>query len=74
MIRTGQNYLESLRDEREIWIDGERVNEVPAAQRGLANWFGTYNAARPHQGLGYATPGELYHSPESYGARPPAWR
>ena len=29
---------------------------------------------RPHQALGYATPGELYHSPESYGAKPAAWR
>jgi 4-hydroxyphenylacetate 3-monooxygenase len=28
MIRTGQKYLESLRDGREIWIDGERVRDV----------------------------------------------
>jgi len=26
---------------------------------------------RPHQALGYATPGELDHAPESYGAKPP---
>ena len=44
------------------------------AQRGLARWFGDYNTRRPHQALGYATPGELYHSPESYGAKPAAWR
>ena len=44
------------------------------AQRGLAQWFGDYNTVRPHQALGYATPGELYHSPESYGAKPAAWR
>jgi len=44
------------------------------AQRGLAHWFGGYNTVRPHQALGYATPGELYHSPESYGAKPAAWR
>ena len=44
------------------------------AQRGLARWFGDYNTERPHQALGYATPGELYHSPESYGAKPAAWR
>ncbi len=28
MIRTGRQYLDSLRDEREIWIDGERVGDV----------------------------------------------
>jgi putative transposase len=44
------------------------------AQRGLGGWFTGYNTVRPHQALGYATPGELYHSPESYGAKPAAWR
>ena len=44
------------------------------AQRGLARWFGEYNTERPHQALGYATPGEWDHAPESYGARPAAWR
>lgn len=44
------------------------------AQRGLARWFAEYNGRRPHQGLGYATPGDLYHSPESHGAKPAAWR
>jgi putative transposase len=44
------------------------------AQRGLARWFGDYNTARPHQALAYATPAEWYHSPESYGAKPAAWR
>ena len=44
------------------------------AQRGLARWFAEYNTVRPHQALGYATPGEWYHSPESYGAKPAAWR
>lgn len=28
MIRTGRQYLDSLRDDREIWIDGERVRDV----------------------------------------------
>ena len=45
-----------------------------AAQRGLARWFEDYNTVRPHQALGYATPAELYHSPESYVAKPAAWR
>ncbi len=29
MLRTGKDYLESLRDGREVWIDGERVSDVP---------------------------------------------
>ena len=44
------------------------------ALRGLTRWFAHYNAERPHQALGYAMPAELYHSPESYGAKPAAWR
>jgi transposase InsO family protein len=44
------------------------------AQRGLARWFGDYNTVRPHQALDYATPGEWYQAPESYGAKPAAWR
>lgn len=45
-----------------------------AAQRGLSRWFADYNEQRPHQSLGNATPADLYHSPESYGARPADWR
>jgi putative transposase len=44
------------------------------AHRGLARWFEDYNTQRPHQALDYATPGEWYHAPESYGAKPAAWR
>ena len=29
MLRTGQDYISSLRDGREVWIDGERVEDVP---------------------------------------------
>ena len=28
MIRTGDEYRESIRDGREVWIDGERVDDV----------------------------------------------
>jgi 4-hydroxyphenylacetate 3-monooxygenase len=28
MIRTGQQYLDSIRDQREVYINGERVNDV----------------------------------------------
>ena len=30
MIRTGEEYRESIRDGREVWICGERVKDVPA--------------------------------------------
>ncbi len=30
MIRTGEQYRESIRDGREVWIDGERVKDVTA--------------------------------------------
>ena len=43
------------------------------AQRGLNRWFEDYNMLRPHQALEYATPGELYHDPSAYGAKPPQW-
>src|SRR5206468_2784354 len=43
-------------------------------QRGLGRWFGQYNTERPHQALGYATPADVYHSPDSYGAKQAAWR
>ena len=30
MIRTGEEYLDSIRDGREVWVNGERVNDVPS--------------------------------------------
>ena len=30
MIRTGEEYRESIRDGRAVWINGERVDDVPA--------------------------------------------
>ncbi len=30
MIRTGEEYRESIRDGREVWINGERVEDVPS--------------------------------------------
>ena len=29
MIRTGTEYLASIRDDRDVWMDGERVKDVP---------------------------------------------
>lgn len=42
-------------------------------RRGTGVWFSDYNEQRPHQALGYATPAEVYHAPESHGAKPPCW-
>jgi len=44
------------------------------AQMGLSKWFAHYNTERPHQALEYSTPAQLYHNPDSYGAKPAAWR
>ena len=33
---------------------------VPEARTGIGNWFRFYNHQRPHQSLGYRTPGEFY--------------
>src|SRR5260370_15659325 len=30
MIRTGEQYRDSIRDGRQVWINGERVKDVPA--------------------------------------------
>ena len=32
-IRTGAELLESLRDDRQMWIDGERVKDVTTDRR-----------------------------------------
>lgn len=42
-------------------------------RQGVGKWFGDYNERRPHQSLGYATPAEVYHAPESHGAKPASW-
>lgn len=44
-----------------------------AADRGLRRWFEDYNWVRPHQALEYATPGEWYRTPESYGGQTANW-
>ncbi|MEM7535711.1 MAG: 4-hydroxyphenylacetate 3-hydroxylase family protein [Chloroflexota bacterium] len=30
MIRTGKEYIESIRDGRQVWVNGERVDDVPS--------------------------------------------
>ena len=39
----------------------------------LRHWFVKYNQHRPNQALGYATPEEVYHAPETHGAKPATW-
>ncbi|MER5309137.1 4-hydroxyphenylacetate 3-hydroxylase N-terminal domain-containing protein [Streptomyces sp. NPDC002773] len=48
MTRSGQEYLEGLRDGREIWLDGERVKDVtahPAFRATAASFAGLYDLA-----------------------------
>ncbi|WP_328536595.1 4-hydroxyphenylacetate 3-hydroxylase family protein [Streptomyces sp. NBC_00344] len=48
MTRSGQEYIESLRDGREVWIDGERVKDVtahPAFRNTAASIAGLYDLA-----------------------------
>ena len=44
-----------------------------SAGRGLGRWFDGYNQERPHASLDYATPAEVYHAADAYGAQPPTW-
>lgn len=44
-----------------------------SAGRGLGRWFDGYNQERPHASLDYATPAEVYHAADAYGAKPPTW-
>jgi len=43
------------------------------AGRGLCKWFQHYNTQRPHAAWDGASPGDVYHDPAAYGARPPVW-
>ncbi|MFD3532916.1 4-hydroxyphenylacetate 3-hydroxylase family protein [Streptomyces sp. NPDC058664] len=48
MTRSGQEYLEGLRDGREVWLDGERVKDVtvhPAFRATAASFAGLYDLA-----------------------------
>ncbi|MEK9524511.1 4-hydroxyphenylacetate 3-monooxygenase [Streptomyces venezuelae] len=48
MTRSGQEYLEGLRDGREVWLDGERVADVtahPAFRSTAASFAGLYDLA-----------------------------
>jgi 4-hydroxyphenylacetate 3-monooxygenase len=61
-IRTGRQFLDSLRDEREIWLEGERVADVVAhprlgpAARSLAELYGLQHRADLQEQLTYRSP------------------
>lgn len=38
MIRTGKQYIESIRDGREVYINGEQVPEVLSRSRRIMEW------------------------------------
>lgn len=52
----------------DIYLNGYR--DGLELGRGLGRWFQNYNAVRPHQAIGYATPEAVYHDPGAHGARP----
>ena len=47
-IRRGDEYLAGIRDGREVWLDGERVDDVTSHPRlmGFARTLAESNAAR----------------------------
>ena len=65
-IRTGKEYLEGLRDERDVWIHGERVRDVtthPGLSRGahtLAGFMDRQFDARYRDTITYREDGKTY--------------
>ena len=61
-IRTGKQFLEGLRDDREIWIDGERVEDVTTdprfagAAQTLAELFDMQHEPALKEKMTYASP------------------
>jgi 4-hydroxyphenylacetate 3-monooxygenase len=60
-IRTGAAFLESLRDSRQIWIDGERISDVTrdprfAAARTVAELNDMQHDTALHATMTYKSP------------------
>jgi 4-hydroxyphenylacetate 3-monooxygenase len=61
-VRTGAEYLQSLRDDRQIWIDGERVADVTAdrrfagAARSMAELYDMQHDPALREQMTYASP------------------
>ncbi|MEU9981102.1 4-hydroxyphenylacetate 3-hydroxylase N-terminal domain-containing protein [Streptomyces sp. NPDC050856] len=72
MTRSGQEYLASLRDGREIWLDGERVADVtrhPAFRNTAASLAGLYDLAHDSEHSAVLTRGGVHRAyavPRSY--------
>ncbi len=55
MIRTGEGYIASIREGREIYINGERVKDVTTQVSGQGAFLGTRTAAvSPNRRVHYA--------------------
>ena len=53
MLRTGEQYLEGLRDDRQIWVSGERVHDVvehPAFRGSIGGMSGYFDWQHEHAG------------------------
>ncbi|MEU0270475.1 4-hydroxyphenylacetate 3-hydroxylase N-terminal domain-containing protein [Streptomyces sp. NPDC006307] len=72
MTRSGQDYLASLRDGREIWLDGERVEDVtshPAFRNTAASIARLYDLAHDSEHTPVLTQGGVHRAyaiPRSY--------
>jgi len=71
-----ESFNGSLRDEL---LDAELFYVLGEARAKVENWLHWYNGERPHQSLGYATPGECWETappgaPDNCGPPPPAGR
>ncbi|MGA5099184.1 4-hydroxyphenylacetate 3-hydroxylase family protein [Streptomyces lavendulocolor] len=73
MTRSGQEYLASLRDGREIWLDGERIEDVashPAFRNTAASIARLYDLAHDSAHAPVLTRGGVHRAfaiPRSYG-------
>ncbi len=72
-----ESFHGSLRDEL---LDAELFHSLKEAQAKVEGWLHWYNRERPHQSLGYCTPGEMWEAaapqgaPVSCGPPPPEGR
>jgi len=73
-IRTGKQFLEALHDDRQIFIDGERVRDVAAdkrlagAARSLAELYDMQHDPALHQRMTFASPSISRSSGGTWGA------
>jgi 4-hydroxyphenylacetate 3-monooxygenase len=71
-IRTGRAYLDSLRDDRQIWIDGERVRDVTtdprfaAAAQTIAELYDMQHDATLHPRMTFSSPHDSAPAGMSY--------